>query len=199
MKPGFATILSALRRESAFSQKKVADDLGVSQALLSHYENGVREPKLEFIIKASEYYQVTTDYILGRTTERGPGSAALRSRNDFQKCCADAAALIAALLTDLQHSALSETAVNYLNFSLYSIFSALRAKKRRYEPLFDAACKSAEAAFYDEAREALADAGLQKKLSDEALRELYPEQYNALLRVEDHVKKSIQQLKQLGK
>ncbi len=45
-------------------------DLGVSQALLSHYEKGIREYSLSFLCRAAEYYNVTTDYILGRTESR---------------------------------------------------------------------------------------------------------------------------------
>lgn len=61
----FASVFSALRRENGYSQRKVANDLNISQALLSHYENGVREPRLDFIIKACKYYGVSTDYMLG--------------------------------------------------------------------------------------------------------------------------------------
>lgn len=61
----FAEILSQLRRERAISQKKAANDLGISQALLSHYEKGIRECGLDFVIRCSEYYGVTTDYLLG--------------------------------------------------------------------------------------------------------------------------------------
>jgi len=70
-KSTFAEILSLLRREKGLSQRRAATDLGISQALLSHYENGAREPKLEFVVKACDYYVVTADYILGRTEERG--------------------------------------------------------------------------------------------------------------------------------
>ena len=66
MKKGFAEMLSELRRERGISQKKAAKDLEISQALLSHYENGVREPKFEFVNKACAYYGVSADYILGR-------------------------------------------------------------------------------------------------------------------------------------
>jgi hypothetical protein len=52
------------------SQRAVAAELGVSQALLSHYENSQREPGLAFVVKAAEFYDVTTDYILGRTMGR---------------------------------------------------------------------------------------------------------------------------------
>lgn len=66
----FADILSQLRRERGISQKKAASDLGISQALLSHYEKGIRECGLDFVIKCSEYYGVTTDYLLGVSDNR---------------------------------------------------------------------------------------------------------------------------------
>ena len=66
----FAAILSQLRKERGSSQKKAAADLGISQALLSHYEKGRRECGLDFIIKCSDYYGVTTDYLLGVSESR---------------------------------------------------------------------------------------------------------------------------------
>jgi len=76
-KSKFAANLSRLRREKRLSQRQAAAELGVSQALLSHYETDAREPKLEFVIKACDYYGVTTDYMLGRTGEREDGSSRL--------------------------------------------------------------------------------------------------------------------------
>ena len=67
---GFSDVFAALRREKQLSQRKVASDLKISQALLSHYENGLREPRLEFVVKACEYYGVSADYMLGRTAVR---------------------------------------------------------------------------------------------------------------------------------
>lgn len=66
----FASILSQLRKERGISQKKAASDLGISQALLSHYEKGIRECGLDFVIRCSEYYGVTTDYLLGVSNNR---------------------------------------------------------------------------------------------------------------------------------
>ena len=57
--------LSSLRKEKGLSQKEAAAGLGVSQALLSHYENGIRECGLDFLCRAADYYNVTTDYLLG--------------------------------------------------------------------------------------------------------------------------------------
>lgn len=62
--------LVELRTEKGLSQKVAAMELGISQALLSHYEKGIREFNLDFLCKVSDYYDVTTDYILGRTDNR---------------------------------------------------------------------------------------------------------------------------------
>ena len=66
----FSRTLSLLRRERGVSQRTAATDLGISQALLSHYENGIREPGLAFVVKACDYYHVSADFILGRTLSR---------------------------------------------------------------------------------------------------------------------------------
>ena len=65
-KKSFAQILSELRRTAGLSQRKAAD-LNISQALLSHYENGAREPGLNFVCRVCDYYNVTADYLLGRS------------------------------------------------------------------------------------------------------------------------------------
>lgn len=72
MVDSFPRTLAYLRKEKKISQKEAAASLGVSQALLSHYENGLREPGLEFAVRAADYYGVTTDYLLGVTSEKEP-------------------------------------------------------------------------------------------------------------------------------
>ena len=61
----FSRSLTLLRKEKGISQRSAAKDLGISQALLSHYENGIREPGLAFVVKACDYYGVSADYLLG--------------------------------------------------------------------------------------------------------------------------------------
>lgn len=61
----FARVLSLLRKERNLSQKQVSFDLGISQALLSHYEKGIRECSLTFLVKICDYYGVSSDYVLG--------------------------------------------------------------------------------------------------------------------------------------
>ena len=66
----FSRSLALLRREKGVSQREAARELGISQALLSHYENGVREPGLLFVRKACDYYHVSADFLLGRSMSR---------------------------------------------------------------------------------------------------------------------------------
>lgn len=70
MNTDFPRILTLLRKEKKLSQKQAADELGVSQALLSHYEKGIRECGLDFVVKVADYYQVSCDYLLGRSADR---------------------------------------------------------------------------------------------------------------------------------
>ncbi len=66
----FSRSLALLRREKGVSKREAARELGISQALLSHYENGVREPGLLFVRKACDYYHVSADFLLGRSMSR---------------------------------------------------------------------------------------------------------------------------------
>ena len=71
MNPDFSRIIALQRKERKISQKQAAADLGISQALLSHYEKGIRECGLDFLVKIADYYNVSCDYLLGRTPEPG--------------------------------------------------------------------------------------------------------------------------------
>ncbi len=68
----FSQRMLELRRKKGVSQKEAAESLGVSQALLSHYEKGIRECGLDFITRASSYYDVSCDYLLGMSEARRP-------------------------------------------------------------------------------------------------------------------------------
>ena len=70
MQRTFHETLAGLRRTRGVSQRQVAADLGISQALLSHYENGARGPGLAFVCRVCEYYGVSADYLLGRSESR---------------------------------------------------------------------------------------------------------------------------------
>lgn len=57
--------LKILRSKIGKNQEKVANDLGISRARYSHYENNHVEPDIDLIKKFAEYHNVTTDYLLG--------------------------------------------------------------------------------------------------------------------------------------
>jgi len=57
--------LRSLREERKVNQQKIAMDLEISQASISKYEVGIAEPDIGTIIKLAEYFNVSTDYLLG--------------------------------------------------------------------------------------------------------------------------------------
>lgn len=55
-----------LRIDHDLTQQEVADILGCKREVYRRYEKGTRTIPVEFLIKLSEYYKVTIDYIVGR-------------------------------------------------------------------------------------------------------------------------------------
>lgn len=76
MEREFSQTMLRLRKDKGLSQRQAAADLRISQALLSHYENGAREPGLSFVCRACKYYGVSADYLLGLSDRPGPAGAA---------------------------------------------------------------------------------------------------------------------------
>ena len=83
MERSFPQTLSALRKQRNISQRKAAADLNISQALLSHYENGAREPGLNFVCRVCDYYCVSADYLLGRSGEINPEQSYAHSSTEL--------------------------------------------------------------------------------------------------------------------
>lgn len=59
-----------LREDNDLTQRFVAGILNCSQQVYSNYELGQRDIPTEILIKLADFYDVTTDYILGRTDKR---------------------------------------------------------------------------------------------------------------------------------
>ena len=66
----FPRIITLLRNERNLTQKQAAESLGITQAVLSHYERGFRECGLDFVVRVADFYEVSADYLLGRTADR---------------------------------------------------------------------------------------------------------------------------------
>lgn len=61
--------LKELRQKRKISQLKLALDLNMNQNSISRYENMEREADYETLIKFADYFNVSLDYLLGRTDD----------------------------------------------------------------------------------------------------------------------------------
>ena len=58
-----------LREDADKTQQEIAEYLGTSQTMYARYERGANEMPIRHLIKLSDYYQVSLDYLCGRTDE----------------------------------------------------------------------------------------------------------------------------------
>ena len=61
----FSQNLKLLRLEKNLGQVELAQKLGVSKGIISLWENGQREPTMQYIIKIALFFDVSADYLLG--------------------------------------------------------------------------------------------------------------------------------------
>lgn len=61
--------LKELRKAKGISQLKLAMDLNMNQNTISRYETGEREPGINELIRIADYFNVSVDYLVGRTDE----------------------------------------------------------------------------------------------------------------------------------
>ena len=152
MNNDFPRIITFLRKERGLSQKQVAADLEISQALLSHYEKGIRECGLDFLIKTAEYYDVSCDYLLGRTVQRKlasvtadeiPESDEIRHLKGNminqinKKLLMNTTTVIFDLLAQIGNKKLTNAVSNYLMCAEYQIFRCIYcAEKQNSQTIF---------------------------------------------------------------
>ena len=140
MNKDFPRIITLLRKERGLSQKQAACDLQISQALLSHYEKGIRECGLDFIVRCADYYDVSCDYILGRTPDRTgttlkvediPESDSNGKDNEYKgsllptlnkKLITNSLVIVFDLLQKIGSKNLTSEVSSYLMLSVYKMF-----------------------------------------------------------------------------
>lgn len=61
----FGERLRRIRREQFIRQKQLAEHLNIAVSTLSQYENDKRHPNFEILTQISQYFDVSTDYLLG--------------------------------------------------------------------------------------------------------------------------------------
>ena len=199
----FSRTLSLLRQERGVSQRTAAGDLGISQALLSHYENGIREPGLAFVVKACDYYHVSADFILGRTLSREGNMLteqeilnATEPGNMLQsKLLSGAVGVLFGLLGKLNDKAAINAAAGYLGSAVYQLYRHLyrtAGANEAYFSLDPAACtmgtaeadmKLSEIQYTRSLRSLAAKKAAFPDLSNEALTAAYPGRCKSLTQV----------------
>ena len=63
--------IKELREEHRLTQKELAEKIGVAQSNISRWEKEEMEPAAGFVIKLADYFEVSADYLLGRTDDLG--------------------------------------------------------------------------------------------------------------------------------
>lgn len=187
----FAKMITMLRHERGLSQKRAADELGISQALLSHYENGVREPKLDFVVRVSEYYDVTTDYLLGISPHRSPSRFPEIRENDEEFMCYNNALVLHSILEEIGDESLAKLVWEYIGFSLYVVLSHMRSPDAALGLMVDAARTRAASRVLRRIKELSKTPGALPELSDQTLRQWYPEEYESVRRLEEQIQKLV--------
>ncbi len=155
MNADFPRILTLLRKEKGISQKQAASELGVSQALLSHYEKGIRECGLEFLIRCADFYNVSCDYLLGRSPDRNgstitvdelPEYDSTSKENTFRgsilptlnkKLIVNSLNILFDLLQKCNNKALTNEISSFLMLSVYRMFRIIHsANPKNQQALF---------------------------------------------------------------
>ena len=77
--------IAMLRRESGMSQMELAKYLKLSQQTISKYENGKADPDKDTLIKLSELFNVSTDYIIGNSDKRDHSELTYKDNRDIAK------------------------------------------------------------------------------------------------------------------
>ncbi|MFI3326760.1 MAG: helix-turn-helix transcriptional regulator [Clostridia bacterium] len=67
MKEILSKRLRQCRKEKGLSQRQVAIYCDITEKAYQNYELTTREPKLNILIKIADFYEVTLDYLVGRT------------------------------------------------------------------------------------------------------------------------------------
>lgn len=154
MNSAFPRTLTLLRKERGISQKEAAASLKISQALLSHYEKGIRECGLDFVVRVADFYGVSCDYLLGRTADKSGTMIAVDDIPETEtteigrysgsvlpvlnkKLIINSVTIIFDLLQRYGTKELTTEVSAYLNMAIYTVFRELyTANPRNPESLF---------------------------------------------------------------
>jgi len=75
--------LKDLREAKSLNQQGLAIKLNVSQSTISYYETGERKPDLDALIQLSDFFDVSIDYLVGRSGIKKPGKKGEQTADDI--------------------------------------------------------------------------------------------------------------------
>ena len=84
----FAERLQELREDRGISRKELAASLNITVSALGMYEQGRREPNMEMLIRLADYFNVTLDFLVGRSFNNEETSKiieALHLKNEIER------------------------------------------------------------------------------------------------------------------
>ena len=81
----FSYTLVSLMEENNMKQNVVAEKIGVSEVTISRYISGKRTPRLDIIIKIANLFKVSTDYLLGITSNPSPSLSSGNLNTDISE------------------------------------------------------------------------------------------------------------------
>lgn len=65
----FGTHLKAIRKAKGLTQKQLAQEIGASESGVQNYELGVRKPTYDMLIALADYFDISLDYLVGRSED----------------------------------------------------------------------------------------------------------------------------------
>lgn len=94
--------LKTLRMNKNLTQKDIAEKLGTSYQTYQQWERGVRTPKIESLNKLAEIFEVSTDYLTGRTEDLDEIINLIRINNPNEKEKKELLALISNFFNNIK-------------------------------------------------------------------------------------------------
>ena len=214
MKKEFGRIISRLRKKKGLSQKQAAKELGISQSLLSHYEKGIRECSLDFLSRTADFYEVSADYLLGRTSAEKSSEnpdeiednaeTAIAKSNTYcllnRGLINNSSSVTFSILSEINNKKLQKYISDYLSIAHYNVFRSLYSlKEQNPEDIFrlnrlnyEALC--AAALNIHKVKIKLLSANIDgPKLSYDILADKFPESFPSLNEMIKNAEKAIAQ------
>lgn len=220
MNSDFPRILSLLRKEKGISQKNAANELQISQSLLSHYEKGIRECGLAFVVKAANFYDVSCDYLLGKSPERKGTTLAMEELTEQQnkdnnlnlkslkltyrkKILICSLNVVIDIISKSKNNKLIDKIFDFLYLSIYIVFRIIfRINKKNNNEMFIIDDNIADQIAMSEIvkLEGLANSDAKNendeddelKINNQVLEQKYPNNHNALLNLLKSCENNIQ-------